>query len=302
MSFSIKIVAKQTGLSEFLIRMWENRYQAIVPERSKTNRRLYNEDEISKLKILKRLTDAGYAISDIAYLDLEKLSDLLVNIEKKTEIILAVDTQNSELLISKLIEELKEFNTAFIINNLNSLLNNLKILDFLDKILTPLLNKVGTLWENNQLRIAHEHLITGIIRSLLGERLLSINQKRKNRAVFTTLSGEHHELGALAGAIIAAENAWDTVYLGANVPNMDIVYACQQHQANLLVISIIYPTNDNEISQILKDLKKELPDRIKIIIGGNKLDNYSKEIHEIKAQKSTSFRILCDLLNNYRIV
>ena len=38
----IKVVARRTGLSAHVIRIWEKRYGAVEPERTDTNRRLYS--------------------------------------------------------------------------------------------------------------------------------------------------------------------------------------------------------------------------------------------------------------------
>ncbi|NIS60351.1 MAG: MerR family transcriptional regulator, partial [Proteobacteria bacterium] len=48
----IRFVARQTGLTPHVIRAWERRYNAIVPGRSPTNRRLYSEGNIERLGLL----------------------------------------------------------------------------------------------------------------------------------------------------------------------------------------------------------------------------------------------------------
>jgi DNA-binding transcriptional MerR regulator len=74
---SIKVVARKTGLSPHLIRAWEKRYATINPERNDGNRRLYSTDEIERLALLKRATDAGHSIGDIAQLPTERLAMLV---------------------------------------------------------------------------------------------------------------------------------------------------------------------------------------------------------------------------------
>ena len=66
----MKVVSLRTGLSPHVIRIWERRYKAVVPDRSSTNRRLYSEDDIERLSLLRRATNAGYAIGQIAGLAL----------------------------------------------------------------------------------------------------------------------------------------------------------------------------------------------------------------------------------------
>lgn len=71
--FNIGAVAKMTGLTDHTIRVWERRYEAIVAERSANGRRRYTAADVEKLSLLKRLTDNGLAISEIAGLGVDEL-------------------------------------------------------------------------------------------------------------------------------------------------------------------------------------------------------------------------------------
>src|SRR5262245_49115369 len=73
----IRIVARRTGLSAHVIRIWEKRYQAVVPLRTGTNRRYYSSDDIEKLMLLRRAILAGRSISQVAHLPLNALRDLV---------------------------------------------------------------------------------------------------------------------------------------------------------------------------------------------------------------------------------
>ena len=74
--FAIKYVSQRTGLTPHVIRAWEKRYNAVVPERSPKNRRLYSEEDIQRLLLLKTITDAGHNISQVAKLETEDLTNL----------------------------------------------------------------------------------------------------------------------------------------------------------------------------------------------------------------------------------
>ena len=74
---SIKVVARRTGLSPHLIRAWEKRYSTTQPERNDGNRRLYTFEDIDRLTLLKRATDAGHSIGDVARLRTDQLTLLM---------------------------------------------------------------------------------------------------------------------------------------------------------------------------------------------------------------------------------
>ncbi|MGE3309608.1 MAG: MerR family transcriptional regulator [Limisphaerales bacterium] len=71
------MVSRLTGLSPHVIRVWEKRYGAVVPARTGTNRRLYSDDDVERLRWLARATDAGHKIGIIARLDLADLRRLV---------------------------------------------------------------------------------------------------------------------------------------------------------------------------------------------------------------------------------
>ena len=72
--YGIGAVAKLTGLTDHTIRVWERRYGAVVARRAANRRREYTETDVEKLRLLKRLTDEGIAISQIANLTPGKAS------------------------------------------------------------------------------------------------------------------------------------------------------------------------------------------------------------------------------------
>ena len=71
--YGIGAVSKMTGLTDHTIRVWERRYDAVVAERTDTGRRLYSGDDVEKLTLLKRLTDQGVGISQVAGSTLDEL-------------------------------------------------------------------------------------------------------------------------------------------------------------------------------------------------------------------------------------
>lgn len=71
--------AKLAGIPVETLRVWERRYQVVGPHQSAKGQRLYSPVEVTRLKIVKQLVDAGYAIGSIASLGLEQLRQMLGN-------------------------------------------------------------------------------------------------------------------------------------------------------------------------------------------------------------------------------
>ena len=71
--YGIGAVAKLTGLTDHTIRVWERRYAAVVAQRVPNGRRVYTPTDVEKLGLLKRLTDQGMSIGQIAGFSIDEL-------------------------------------------------------------------------------------------------------------------------------------------------------------------------------------------------------------------------------------
>jgi DNA-binding transcriptional MerR regulator len=78
--YGIGAVAKMTGLTDHTIRVWERRYGAVVAQRAPNGRRVYSAADVEKLGYLKRLTDQGLSIGQIASGSIEELREQIQNV------------------------------------------------------------------------------------------------------------------------------------------------------------------------------------------------------------------------------
>src|SRR4028119_341939 len=74
--YSMKVVARRTGLSPHVIRVWERRYGAVIPGRTQTGHRAYTDADIERLQLLRDATQAGHSISRITHLPNDELRKL----------------------------------------------------------------------------------------------------------------------------------------------------------------------------------------------------------------------------------
>ena len=78
--YGIGAVAKLTGLTDHTIRVWERRYGAVVAQRASNGRRVYDPADVEKLGLLKRLTDQGLSIGQIAGDTIDELRERAQNL------------------------------------------------------------------------------------------------------------------------------------------------------------------------------------------------------------------------------
>ncbi len=278
--YSIKIVARRTGLSSHAIRIWEKRYAAVSPERTSTNRRLYSDADIERLLLLHQATLAGHAIGQVARLSTGNLKKLLgaegaAAARPQKAASLDNDESPTPALFDACLTTVKNLDPEA----LKSALANAEIVlskpMLIEKLIVPLMHTIGDLWRDGVLRVNHEHMASAVVRSFLGNiRVAYETSPTAPGIVITTPVGQLHELGALMAAATASSEGWRVTYLGPNLPAEEIVAAVRQNKAKAIGLSIIYPGDDARMSDEMQKLRRGVSDDVVIMVGGRAALSY----------------------------
>ena len=304
--FNIKYVSEQTGLSAHVIRIWERRYSAITPERSNSNRRLYSQNDIEKLKLLKSATSGGQSIGQIADLTIEKLKEISSHNKIEDEIFspqkdTVLDNELSEKYLSDCLIAIEEFDSYRLEKNLRRASVDLGSFKMLTNLISPLMDVVGEKWRLGEINPSNEHFASEIIKNYLKNIVLSSNVVPTAPVlIVTTPKGQIHDVGAAIVATAAVTEGWKVIYLGANLDYNEITYKKKKNNADALALSIVHPEDDIYLSDELLNLRKNLGDDFLIIIGGRSSNGYKKTIDEIKAFHIHDLFTFRDILKNHR--
>lgn len=230
----IRAAARLTGLSADTLRAWERRYGAVTPARAGRGR-TYSDEDVARLKQLAALVERGYSIGAIATLETQELENLLANPSN-------LPNPSNPSNLSELFSSLSRYDLDAIEAQLAEQSAMRRPPDFVFSVVVPLLREVGARWEQGLLRPAQEHLISSIIRTSLGGLLRATTRAgARETLVFAAPPGEHHELGLLCGALLAASAGAGVVYLGADVPAADIGHAARVSRARGIVMAATMP-------------------------------------------------------------
>lgn len=267
--FGIEAASLQSGLSQHLIRMWERRYHAVQPIRTKTNRRLYTADDIRRLSLLQRAQDFGHRIGDIASLptaQLEEFTNAKFEERKKTT---QKNTKQSSHFLSDSLEAIRALDDV----RLNAVLLEASVrlgqMPLLEQFIVPLLEEIGRLWRSNELRIVQEHLASIVIRNFLGSVLMKVQPLPNAPILLTaTTSGQHHELGAMIAAAVTSQEGWRAVHLGASLSAVEIAQAVNVLKARAVALSFVFPPVDPRVENEIEQLQGLIPRDVVIFIGG----------------------------------
>jgi len=288
--YAIRYVSQRTGLTPHVIRAWEKRYKAVVPLRSPKNRRLYSEEDVQRLLLLKRVTDEGHNISHIAKLDSSALLELA-----RQEASMAPWATNSKSrhLQQKAAQDYRNECLSAVINLDPDRLNrsydqatvHLTRSALLKEVIVPLFEEIGNLWRNGSLKIINEHMATSVTRTLLLNMLgATAGSDTAPRIVIATAVGQWHDMGALTVALTAAEYGWHPLYYGPNLPVEEIAAAVEQSSARAVAISITHLLEHHPLVNELRKLRRYIGNDLIIYVGGQAVSAHPQIIEEINAK------------------
>jgi DNA-binding transcriptional MerR regulator len=283
----IKVVASRTGLSPEVLRVWEKRYGVVAPGRTQGGQRLYSDEEIERLRLLRALTLEGRRIGEVSALSTEQLRALLIEDQDarprtETEVLPSADATNLMVQALRAVEDLDQQGLR---STLARAQINLGVTEFVEGVVAPLARDLGARWARADLQIHQEHFATVEIRRVLTRIMEAVTMdETKPRLVVSTTSGEHHELGALLAAAVAAGEGWRLTYLGPNLPAEDIAQAVGSLDATAVALSVVYPQNLPVAEEELRQLRAQLPRKVSIIVGGPAFGPHPAIVREIGAE------------------
>jgi len=295
--YPVRIVAQKTGLTPDLLRAWERRYAVVQPNRSAGRQRLYGEAEVERLTLLRRAVDGGRTISEVAPLDESALRQLVERDERKRRRAMerpgpAIATDDGDSVLAAALLAVERFDA----DSMNTVLRRAAVMlsvdEMLDGVLGPLLFTIGSLWHQNLLRPAQEHMATQVIRGTLTWMMEQSTPGDAAPAVVVgTPLGQVHEMGAMLAAAAGVFAGWRVVYLGPNLPAAEIIEAARRANASALALSIVRSHTDHSISAELRAVREQLPG-IAILAGGRSAPTYADVLDEIGAERPSSLAAL----------
>jgi DNA-binding transcriptional MerR regulator/methylmalonyl-CoA mutase cobalamin-binding subunit len=299
----IKSVARRTGLSAHVIRIWEKRYGAVEPERTDTNRRLYSQEQIERLTLLRELKQAGQSIGQVAKLTTPKLRQLALelvgsnsNAGRPPARVPAADSSLEACLAA-----IKALDSLALEEELKRAATALGALGLLQRVVAPLAQTIGDLWRDGTLTAAHEHFASAVIRVSLGHAAKPFGgMEHAPVLVVATPAGQIHELGALLVGATAANFGWHVTYLGASLPAAEIAGAARQNRAQAVALSLVYPEDDPGLAGELTRLREFLPAEVPLLVGGRAMPAYRKLLENIRAVPLENLADLGSALDDLR--
>ena len=286
-AYPIRVVVDRTGLKADLIRVWERRYQAVTPDRSPTGRRLYSDEDISRLNLLRSAVESGWRIGDVSARSDDDLAELVAGHERAlTE--RSVSPDSTDRFKGSDRDYLRECIAAMDTMDISLMEKLLGLAEMeqgfpgvFDNLVAPLLVEIGLQWQKGEIKIGQEHMVSAALRHYLDSVRARGNMNGNGPTLLsTTPAGETHELGALMTAATAATLGWNSKYMTPNTPATDIAWVARALDVRAVALSIVYPANNAVLHSELRNLTSLLPADTYLLLGGSSAALYQSVLQD----------------------
>jgi DNA-binding transcriptional MerR regulator len=250
--YAVKQVAALTGASEATLRVWERRYKVVVPLRSPSGYRMYDDDQVAILRAMVALVQSGVpaslAADTVRSMAARPRTGPTADQPDLVSAAAAVDPQALDSVLS----------AAFAADTFETVV---------DGWLPSALRQLGDAWHSGQLNVAQEHFASaGVARHLSAH--FEKEQLSGGVPVLIGLpQGGRHELMLLAFAVCLRRRGVNAVYLGPDVPVDDWESVAADIGARVAVMGVHLP-EDVAAAQAVVDRLRALRPPVAVRVGG----------------------------------
>lgn len=259
-TYSIKELEKLSGIKAHTIRIWEKRHNLIHPSRTSTNIRFYSDDDLKKIINVSLLNNHGLKISRIAGMSSDEINRNVLDV---------TSTQTSaSAYIEQLVVAMVDLDEVQFDTLIATLVKKFGFEKTITEAVYPFLEKIGILWQTENINPAQEHFISNLIRQKIIaaiDALPSVANDKKKMLLFLP-EREMHEMGLLFDCYLAKKAGFKVYYLGQNVPHNDLISVVNTHQPQTLVTSVT-TTMPKGITAYLSQLSEQFSDRRILMTG-----------------------------------
>ena len=270
-AFTIKDLENLSGIKAHTIRIWEQRYAFLKPQRTGTNIRYYNNEELKTILNVALLNKNGFKISHIDKMKNGELNQKVMS--------LAQSEAQNERVVNELINLMAELSIDQFESILDEYISSKGIEKAITQVIFPFLEKIGILWVTNHINPAQEHLVSNIVRQklIVGiEKLPAVTDNSKTVLLFLP-EGEHHELALLFMYYFIKSRGLKVWYLGANLPIKDLDFIIKEKKPYSIYSHLTSVASNFNFEKFLGRLQS-VTSELNVVISGRITQNYKKKV------------------------
>lgn len=222
-------LARRTGLTPDVLRVWERRFGLFSPRRSEGGYRLYTADDERLAHDVIALKSRGVPLS-------VAVDQALQNLHRAQEIVAEGAGPVAHEIVRDIdlaVRGLDQVGTsAAVLRAIETLGPERAMVE----VLLPYLEQLGEQWERGEVTVAHEHFASHTIRRHVGALGAELASSGRRTAIVACPPGERHDIGALMTAVALSRRGWSVRFLGGDTPVAAIDTAAVAARADVVVL------------------------------------------------------------------
>ncbi len=265
-SFTISQLQQFSGIKAHTIRMWEQRYNALNPNRTDGNTRYYDNSQLKRLLNIVSLMNTEFKVSELCCMSDD---ELFKHLDKQLNNTIVTD-EKTEYFVSQLIASAVYYDEVHFEKIFSNAILRYGIKGTYEKVIYPLLIRIGLMWATSNIPPAQEHFISNLIRQKLFSAIDSLPPAKQTNELWLLLlpENEFHEISLLFAHYMLKYAGKKVIFLGCNVPIEVINSSFNTVKPTHLLFFLVHH-NDTDLAQnYLHELRKAFPDT-KIFYSGN---------------------------------
>ena len=261
-TYSIKDLERISGIKAHTLRIWEQRYEILKPDRTDTNIRTYSDHDLKRILNIGILNSNGVKISKLAKMDAEQLFQQVRAVSENN---LSPQNQVDNLIIAMVEMDEDRFERY-----ISSCILRHGFDHTMSRIIYPFLQKVGVLWQTDSINPAQEHFISNLIRQKLIVAIDGTANRQKDDGKQFLLylpENELHEISLLYANYKIRASGNKSIYLGQSVPYADLKMVYNLHKPDYILTILTCQLMDQSLQDYANRLAADFPDSQILITG-----------------------------------
>ena len=260
--YSIKDLEKLSGIKAHTIRIWEQRYGLIDPQRTPTNIRYYRDEDLKLLLNIALLNKNGYKISRIAGMGAREIAEKVASIADIND---EYGTQLDALTLSMIEMDENKFD-RIVSTNIRQIGFERTMLE----VILPFLDKLGALWLTGSIAPVQENFITNLIRQKIitaTDQSPLTSDKEAPKFLLYLPEGERQELSLLFMQYLLKSRGNYVIYIGQDMSMTDLKDVCQIHRPDYIYTMISETFAKEPVQDYIDALSNLFPDSMILLSG-----------------------------------
>lgn len=279
MKYTVQAASKATGVSSARLRTWERRYGVPQPRRSETGRRLYEDDDLAVIRRMASLVEAGVPAAQAA-------EAALAEVESGSVVELpAAAPPEVHAAAYAITNAAERYDEPELQGALDRAVESAGWEAALGDVVFPALRLIGERWQRGELALSSEHFASSILRRAVLAAVAAEAPPPSGAptVVLACPEDERHDMGITGLWLLLRQAQLDVIFLGADVPTVELVSALRRTDADAISLSATAPTSLPMMGLATRALVGARV-RARIFVGGPALDqsDYSHEIPGVR--------------------